>query len=166
MTLQKSVAMNPTDDTTGGYLGSDMWRVHMPNWANAVKEAFGESHVLKHEEDLSNNINSTAVNSSDSTLVGVSGGVAWTEVYVNIPNEYMIFGSKIYSSSSFDVGTSSIQFPLFRFGIHINARSNYWLRSVASNTDFCLRVGYGGSSRFRASRIEGYVGILPYFLYK
>lgn len=163
--LQRNVPMNPTNDTTGGYLGSDMWRIHIPNWAAAIKAAFGESHVLQHRERLSNAINATAASGAGSGLVGASTGLVWTDVEVNIPNEQMIYGGRTFGSS-YDCGDFPVQLPLFAMKQYIGGddRSWYWLRAVASVSTFAVADGSGGASAYGASDAAAHGGIRPYFL--
>ena len=132
-TLQRSVKMNPTDDTTGGYVGSDMWRVHMPIWATAIKNAFGAAHILKHRELLSNAINATAASGGYAAWQGAASGWAWTTVEANIPNEAMVYGGNVWASSAEDTGDFPRILPLFALKCgHLYDRSWFWLRAVFS----------------------------------
>ena len=165
--LQRNVSMNPTNDTTGGYLGSDMWRIHIPNWTAAIKAAFGESHVVKHREWLSNAINATAPSGAGSNWVGASTGWAWTDVEVNIPNEQMIYGGRVFGSGH-DCGEYPGRLPLFAMKQYVGGddRSWYWLRAVASASNFAGAGGYGYADAYGASYATAYGGIRPYFLLK
>lgn len=164
--LQRNVSMNPTNDTTGGYIGSDMWRIHMPNWSAAIKAAFGESHVLKYGEILSNTLNATAASAAGGGWMGTTTSWAWTDVEVNIPNETMICGGHPHSSSRHDVGDWPQQLPLFAHKQYIGGddRSWFWLRAVASASYFALADGYGAASARGASFAHAGGGIRPYFL--
>lgn len=164
--LQRNVPMNPTNDTTGGYLGSDMWRIHIPNWAAAIKGAFGESHVLKHREWLSNAIDATAPSGAGCGWSGAATGWAWTDVDVNIPNEQMIYGGRTFGSGH-DCGDFPVQLPLFAMKQYVGGddRSWYWLRAVASASDFAHASGYGFAHATSASIATAGGGVRPYFLY-
>ena len=163
-TLQRNVKMNPTNDTTGAYTGSDMWRVHMPNWANAIKTAFGSGHVLKHHELLANAINATAPSGAGAGWVGTASGWAWTDVEVNIPNEQMIYGGRVWGSG-FDGGDFPRILPLYALKCsHLDDRSWFWLRAVASASDFALASDRGHASYYGASLSYSYGGVRPYFL--
>lgn len=142
--------MNPTADTTGGYLGSDLWRIHMPRFATAIKNAFGENHVLAYSDRLTNVVNE-----------GVASGNAWTTVEVNIPTESMVAG-KFYSSSPLDSGVTisrSILFDTDR--MRMGGRSSYWLRDVASASEFSS-VSFDGPMAKTRANVEQY--IRPFFL--
>lgn len=165
-TLQRNVKMNPTNDTTGAYTGSDMWRVHMPNWANAIKTAFGSAHVLKHRELLANAINATAPSGAGAGWVGTASGWAWTDVEVNIPNEQMIYGGRVWGSG-FDGGDFPRILPLYALKCsHLDDRSWFWLRTVSSASCFAYAHDYGDAGGGGASRALGGGGIRPYFLFR
>ena len=163
-TLQRNVSMNPTNDTTGAYLGSDMWKIHMPNWATAIKNAFGATHILKHRELLSNAINATAASAAGSGFVGTASGWAWTDVEVNIPNEHMIYG-KVFGSSGHDAGDFPRMLPLYALKCsHLDDRSWFWLRDVASASHCCRAYSSGDAHYHGAADSHGGGGIRPYSL--
>ena len=163
-TLQRSVSMNPTNDTTGAYVGSDMWKIHMPVWAAAIKNAFGSAHILKHRELLSNAINATAASAAGGGYSGTASNWAWTDVEANIPNENMVYG-KAFASSGFDTGDFPRILPLFALKCsHLYDRSWFWLRNVASASFFCLAGGTGLACCPGASYSYASGGIRPYSL--
>lgn len=162
-TLQRSVSMNPTNDTTGAYIGSDMWTKHMPNWATAIKNTFGSTHVLSHKELLTNAINTT-VQSTGAGMTGKSSGWTWATVEVNIPNETMVYGNSAFGSS-YDEGDWPRILPLYALKCnHLDDRSWFWLRAVASSARFAAASNHGGADSNSASGANGSGGIRPYFL--
>lgn len=164
VTVEVNVSMNDTNDTTGAYLGSKMWTVKMPQYAEAIKAAFGEAHVVKHRELLTNAMNATSPSAAGAGWVGSSTGWAWADVLVNIPNEPMIYGGTVFSSSGFDVGNATKQLALFRFRNFSINRKWFWFRAVASASRFC-GAGYSGYASYAdaAHRNSG-GGVRPYFL--
>ena len=170
VTVQLNVNMNDTNDTTGAYVGSKMWTTNMPLYKDAIISAFGESHIVKHRELLSNAMTSTVTSMAGAGWVGASTNWAWTDVYVNIPNEPMIYGGTAFSSSAFDVGEANKQLSIFRFErfsknkYSDNARKWFWLRAVASGSRFCIADSYGSAYCFDASNRYSNGGIRPYFL--
>ncbi|MBO6292194.1 MAG: hypothetical protein J6N51_08065, partial [Selenomonas sp.] len=164
--LQRNVSMNPTNDATGGYIGSDMWRIHMPNWSTAIKAAFGESHVLKHREWLTNAIDATAPSAAGQGYVGTTTGITWIDVEVNIPNECMVCGAPVCSSSRLDVGDWPQQLPLFAHKQYVGGddRNWFWFRAVASASYFARANGDGIADAAGASIASAYGGIRLYFL--
>ena len=162
-TLQRNVAMNPTNNTTGAYAGSDMWTKHMPNWATAIKNAFGSGHVLSHRESLANAVN-TSVQNTGGGLTGKSSGRAWATVEVNIPNEAMVYGGSVWGSSN-DVGDFPRILPLYELKCgHLDDRSWFWLRVVSSSSGFALANGNGRADSSSASYSDASGGIRPIFL--
>ena len=165
-TLQRNVNMNDTNTTEGGYIGSKMWKTHIPLWVTGIQAAFGSDHVLSHRELLSNAINTT-VQGTAGGFTGKSSNWAWTTVLVNIPNEAMIYGGSVFGSS-FDVGDFPRQLPLYALKCgHLDDRSWFWLRSVASSSRFAIATSGGGYATYSdASRSYSYGGVRPYFLYR
>ena len=164
-TLQKSVKMNPTNTTEGGYIGSDMWRIHMPNWASAIKNAFGSDHILSHKEFLSNTVDATVYVSGYPGFQGAACNRVWTDVEVNIPSETMVYGGNLNASSLYDAGDFPRILPLFALKCsHLYDRTWFWLRAVMSNSEFCQANRLGNASRLGAWDFYGNGGIRPYFL--
>ena len=163
-TLQRDVKMNPTADTTGAYVGSDMWTKIMPIWTAAIKTAFGAGHVLSHRELLANATNTT-VQSTGGGMTGKSSNWAWTTVEgANIPNEAMVYSGSVWGSS-YDVGDFPRQLPLYALKCsHLDDRSWFWLRAVASSSHFARASTYGNASYDGASNSAGDGGVRPYFL--
>lgn len=154
--LQRNVCMNPTDDATGGYFGTDMWKVHMPNWASAIKSAFGSSHVLKHKERSSDKVDTE----------GRADRWASKDAECNIPNESMICGSNVWSNA-YDIGDCISILPLFLLRNHMIGADNTWcwVRAVYRNGRFSGCSTGGEITNAGASLSQPNGGIRPYFLY-
>ena len=163
-TLQRNVAMNASNTTAGGYVGSAMWTSRIPGWATGIKNAFGSDHVLKHRELLSNAINSSAASAAGAGWTGTANNWAWVDVEVNIPNENMVYG-KAFASSGFDQGDFPRMLPLYALKCgHLDDRSWFWLRSVASSSSFCCASCNGDAGGGSASTSAAHGGVRPYFL--
>lgn len=149
------IPMNPTNTTEGGYCGSDMWNFIIPNWAIAIKNAFGEEHVLNHKELLS-----TSVDSDGHSLTKT-----WINLDVNIPNENMIFGSNIFGNY---IDASDFPRILPYYALkgthHVMYPHWFWLRTVAGTDHFACAGGFGEIGRQPASFSNIANGICPYFL--
>jgi hypothetical protein len=165
-TLQRNVKMNPTNDTTGAYLGSDMWTVHMPIWTAAIKSAFGADHVLGHRELLANAINTTD-QSTGGGMTGKSSNWTWVTVEgANIPNEAMVYGGSVFGSG-YDVGDFPRMLPLYALKCnYLEDRSWFWLRAVASSSVFAVAISYGDANFLDAAYSSARGGVRPYFLYR
>lgn len=156
--------MNETNITTGGFLGSEMWTVHIPKVAAGIKAAFGAAHVLTHRELLSNAVDTDVKSCGYNGWTGAASNWTWADVEVNLCNEPMVYGIRDVSSSFFDVGECTKQLAAFNLnhGLRCSKRQWWWLRAVATSADFAF-VDYGGDAGYYyASAADG--GVRPYFL--
>lgn len=170
--LNVNTRMCATNDTTGGYVASEMWNTTIPKYVTAIQNAFGSGHVLKHRELLTNAISASAPAGGGAGWVGSSSGWAWYDVYVNLMNENMVYGGRVWGSA-YDTGERTSQLALFRHnpsariaGYRGNRtdRKWYWLTAVASASRFarCDNGGYAGCND--ASYRDTWSGIRPFFL--
>lgn len=152
-TILYNAAMNSTDTTTGGYVGSAMYTANLEQAKTIIKTAFGSAHVITKRELLT-----TAVNGNTPS------GWAWLDSEVELMNEVQVYGSVAWGAhdgNGYNVASDDGQFPLFVFDrTKLHNRENYWLRDVSSATIFSLVDGSGNASRFVAS---GSFGVRPVF---
>ena len=152
-TILYNAAMNSTDTTTGGYVGSAMYTANLEQAKTIIKTAFGSAHVITKRELLP-----TAVNGNTPS------GWAWFDSEVELMNEVQVYGSVAWGAhdgNGYNVASDDGQFPLFVFDrTKLHNRENYWLRDVSSATIFSLVDGSGNASRFVAS---GSFGVRPVF---
>lgn len=130
--------MNTTNVTTGGYVGSAMYKSNLANAKTIVNAAF-QGSVLTHREYLCN-----------AVANGRPSGGAWFDSSIELPNEPMMYGHPHFSPTSDGSTVPSIytisktQLALFmvcpRF--IVNRSYNQWLRDVVSSAGFAL-VGSG-----------------------
>lgn len=149
--------MNTTNVTTGGYVGSEMYKSNLANAKTIVNAAF-QGSVLTHREYLCN-----------AVANGRPSGGAWFDSSIELPNESMMYGHPHFSPTS-DGSTvpaiytiSKTQLALFmvcpRF--IVNRSYNQWLRDVVSSAYFA-RVDYiGGAYCDRASASYGVRPVFP-----
>ena len=126
--------MNTTNVTTGGYVGSAMYKSNLANAKTIVNAAF-QGSVLTHREYLCN-----------AVANGRPSGGAWFDSSIELPNEPMMYGHPHFSPTSDGSTVPSIytisktQLALFmvcpRF--IVNRSYNQWLRDVVSSADFAL----------------------------
>ena len=145
--------MNTEDTTAGGYLGSKMWTEHMPKVAAGFEATFGAAHILEHRELLSNAMDANAKSNAYDGWSGAASGWAWASVKANLANEDMVYGAPILSSSFFDTGECNSQLAAFRLnhGLICSKRYWWWLRSVASASNFCAVADSGFAGRSGAA---------------
>lgn len=141
--------------TTGGYVGSDMYKSNLEQAKTTIKSAFS-GHVLKHRIYLAN-----------AVANGRASGGAWCDSEVDLMCEQMVYGSGIFSPVSDGSNVSAnyrvekSQLPLFQHEpSRICNRDTWWLRDVITASYFAL-VGYnGGADYYDAS---GSNGVRPAF---
>ena len=148
--------MNTTNVTTGGYVGSAMYKSNLANAKTIVNAAF-QGSVLTHREYLCN-----------AVANGRPSGGAWFDSSIELPNEPMMYGHPHFSPTSDGSTVPSIytisktQLALFmvcpRF--IVNRSYNQWLRDVVSSALF---------ARVNTSGVTGYLlasdsfGVRPVF---
>lgn len=149
--------MNTTNVTTGGYVGSEMYKSNLANAKTIVNAAF-QGSVLTHREYLCN-----------AVANGRPSGGAWFDSSIELPNESMMYGHPHFSPTS-DGSTvpaiytiSKTQLALFmvcpRF--IVNRSYNQWLRDVVSSACFADVHDYGNASYGVASYSFGVRPVFP-----
>lgn len=148
--------MNTTNITTGGYVGSEMYKKNLANAKTIVNAAF-QGSVLTHREHLCN-----------AVANGKQSGGAWFDSSIELPSEIMMYGHIHFGNAS-DGNTipniytpSKTQLALFmvcpRF---ITDRSHVqWLRDVVSSAGFALVNDFGATI---CSGASGSFGVRPVF---
>ena len=149
--------MNTTNVTTGGYVGSAMYKSNLANAKTIVNAAF-QGSVLTHREYLCN-----------AVANGRPSGGAWFDSSIELPNEPMMYGHPHFSPTS-DGSTvpniytiSKTQLALFmvcpRF--IVNRSYNQWLRDVVSSAFFADVYGRGNADCGGASVSYGVRPVFP-----
>lgn len=149
--------MNTTNVTTGGYVGSAMYKSNLANAKTIVNAAF-QGSVLTHREYLCN-----------AVANGRPSGGAWFDSSIELPNESMMYGHPHFSPTSDGSTVPSIytisktQLALFmvcpRF--IVNKSYNQWLRDVVSSTPFALVSYHGNTGYYDASNSLGVRPVFP-----
>lgn len=149
--------MNTTNVTTGGYVGSAMYKSNLANAKTIVNAAF-QGSVLTHREYLCN-----------AVANGRPSGGAWFDSSIELPNEPMMYGHPHFSPTS-DGSTvptiytiSKTQLALFmvcpRF--IVNRSYNQWLRDVVSSAGFAFVGNIGDAGYNNASNSRGVRPVFP-----
>ena len=137
--------MNQTNTTVGGYYGSDMHQITLPCYAKSLKTMLG-NHLLSHKTWLTTTVNASTPSMAGAGLTGAASASAWETTELQLMNEVQLYGSTVLSSSWYDVGIDNEKLPVFNFINPIRySRYYFWLRSVASSTNFarCSSDGAG-----------------------
>ena len=148
-------AMNSTNTTAGGYVGSAMYKSHLEQAKTTIKNAFS-GHVLKHRIYLTN-----------AVANGRASGGAWCDSEVDIMCEQMVYGSGIFSPVSdgsnvpANYRVEKSQLPLFQHEpSRICNHDTWWLRDVITASYFAYVNGNGNAAYNSASNS---IGVRPAF---
>lgn len=145
--------MNTSNDTTGGYTGSAMYKSNLAQAKSTIKAAFGSAHVLTKRELLTNAVNGN-----------IPSGWAWFDSDVELMNEVQVYGSVAHGThdgNGYNVASGDGQFPLFMFDrTKLHNREDYWLRDVSAATLFSLVSKYGIAAYGSAHSSNG---VRPFF---
>lgn len=160
--------MKATDTTVNGYRNSSGCDYTMTEVLNTyITPVFG-NHVIEIRNLLTRGINETGYNRY-GTNSGCSNEVRWYSRKVDLMNEVQVFGSIIWSSSGYDIGSDNCQLPLFRLAPEFIADRSYenlhkdenpeltwyWLRDIANASSYVGVDTYGNSSSYPASKAAG-----------
>lgn len=148
-------AMNTTsNNTNGGYIGSEMYTKNLQPAKDAIIAAFGDS-VITHRNIFSNAVTS-----------GKPSSCAWCDSQADLPSESMMYGHNLFAARP-DKGASAetidmVQLALFQANPRfINPQTTaMWLRDVVSDTDFASIYGNGVATSSQAATV---IGVRPVF---
>ena len=171
--------MNSSNTTSGGYSGSAMATTVLPAYATALKNAIGSAHVLKRRVLRSNVVSDSVMSGAYGGWSGASSSWAWVDEELGLLNEVQVYGTRVLSSSSYDVGNFNRQLPLFALGqdklvsgpgvkttqtetFTAWSRCSWWLSAVANSGYFC-HVGAGGNAVYNGASSAN--GVRPLFLF-
>lgn len=132
--------MNGTNTTSGGYVGSTMYKTGLDSAKNTINAAFGANYILNHRELLTNAISGEHA----------SGG-SWYDSTVELPNEIMWYGTQVFTNVAngtavpYSYTIDKEQLALMRLCHRFcnPYRENQWLRDVVSSTYFARANGSG-----------------------
>lgn len=151
--------MNPTNTTVGGYKASEMNTKVIGDVATAGSTADGATinqqlyaefgaHLKTTRELVSNSLNASGYNQFGAAT-GCMNNWEWSSYQAILMSEIELYGSIVFSSSAYDIGTANHQFELFAHSKQaINNRSAwYYLKGAASAAGFC-RCDSDGYARY------------------
>lgn len=143
-----NAVMNPTNVTTGAYIGSQMRTANLASAISTIGTAFS-GHVKTHRQLLAN-----------ATASGKASGSAWYDASIELMNEVMAYGCSAWGESTmnngFQTGISKSQLPLFAHRPDmISNRNTFWLRDVADSVAFARVIYAGFADYYSASSSYG-----------
>ena len=143
-----AAVMNDTNTTVGGYIGSKMHTVTMPAISTKLRNKLG-SYILQYSDLFSSAMDASRINRYGSAS-GASTSWTWdaavNNTYCELMSEPQVYGCIAWSSSGYDIGCGNRQLPIFKYITPVRySRSYFWLRAVASSTDFAYCHGNGSA---------------------
>ena len=81
------------NNTTGAYANSNMRTSNLAQATQKIVNDFGSSHVISYRDVLPN-----------ATADGKSSGWAWYDCKVELMSEVMVYGTKVWANSGYEVG--------------------------------------------------------------
>lgn len=150
--------MNDTNDTTGGYYNSYMHQSVIPTIDTNLATILG-NHLLARRALLSNTMNKDLTSGAGAGWMGSATSWDWYTVKSCLMSEVAVYGSKVSSSSLYDIGEDCERLPIFQFKGRSHTRQWFWLRAVASASTFANAAGNGNAGNFNASGAGG--GVRP-----
>ena len=158
--IMGTAKMNDTNTVTGGYYGSKMYTEYLAPFKTVIQNDFETNHILSHKALLTN-----------AVADGKASAWAWYDSTIELMNECMVYGHNAWGSHhGYETGADKSQLSLFRLNASkIVARNDagerywYWLRDVASASEFAY-VSSGGTANRNGASYAG--GVRPAFLIK
>lgn len=145
-------AMNDSNTTAGGYVGSEMYTDGLVPAKTVINSVFGSSHILSHRQLLVNAVTD-----------GKPSGSSWYDSTVELMTEQNVHGSRICGAGN-EGSIDKAQFPLFSHDPSLICNSQYfWLRDVATSVSFAGVSDYGQANNPAAS---ANYGVRPAFAVK
>ena len=155
-----SKAMNSTNTTEGGYVGSEMYTTHVPNVISTYLTPDFGSNLLTFPCMLGNTMTSSTARGNG--LAGATTNRAWSDEQAILPGEVQVYGYQAYGTA-YDTGNHKHQLAMFReYGYNkVVGRDSIWLRDVASSAYFA-HAYYGGDVSY--TNASSTYGVRPLFV--
>lgn len=163
--IMGTAKMNDTNITTGAYVGSKMYIEYLMPFKEVIYNDFESEHIVSHRNLFAN-----------ATTNGYESAGGWFHSDIELMNEIMVYGSNIFhniqngANLAYNYTMDKQQLSLFRLKPDLTVARNdagerywYWLRDVASASEFAL-VATGGYARHYGA--SGASGVRPAFLIK
>lgn len=148
--------MYDSNETTGGYVGSKLYRNGLAQAKTTINKAFGSAHILTHRQYLCNAVSN-----------GKPSGGSWYDSTAELMTEQNTYGGKILGVGNDGSSVPTLytvdrsRYPLFAFRPDlISNLATFWLRDVTSATSFA-NVGENGNANSNVASV--YLGVRPSF---
>ncbi len=141
----------------GGYMGSNMKQVTLPNILQTYVEPVFGNHIIEHSNWL-----------SDAVVDGKASHSSSYKTKIDLMSEISVFGTTIVSSTIYDIGIDNRQYAIFQLKPELILSDgtfkgfSQWLRTVSSSNGF-FALGNQGNL-VDAYATTTWAGVRPYFL--
>ena len=143
--------MNDTNTTVGAYFNSDMHQIVLPCYAKSLKTVLN-NHVKKYRVSLSTAMSANVASMAGAGAAGASVAWNWSYAEAILMSETQVYGTTVWSSSVYDIGTEYKKFPIFDYApVSYVAREDIWLKNVSDSTHFASVSAYGNANYATAS---------------
>lgn len=143
--------MNDTATTVGAYFNSDMHQIVLPCYAKSLKSVLN-NHVKKYRASLSSAMSTNVSSMAGAGATGASVMWNWSYTEAILMSETQVYGTTVWSSSVYDIGTEYKKFPIFDYApVSYVAREDIWLKNVSDSTHFASVSAYGNANYAIAS---------------
>ncbi len=162
--------MNETGTTEGGYANSKMASETLPNLVSeegVIGKAFG-NHIIEYQNLLTTHVKTEAINQSGGRFGGASDEWEWYTRKIDLMSEVNVYGTTVWSSSSYDTGIDNRQYAIFQLkpeyiNSYDNERFHSWLKDISGTPRFA-RVDICGHSYGHYGAASVSYGVRPRFL--
>ena len=141
------------DGRGAGYKNCDLHYYLKNTTLPHVQNDLGSENLIAHSKSLSNDVNTNGYNRYGKNT-GCASSCAWEEnCYIAALSEIQVYGSIVWSSSSYDTGEACRQLDVFKV-YNMNEIFNYeypWLRDIASASVAAHIDNYGYANGHAAS---------------
>ena len=128
-----SSKMFNTRSTAGGYYASIMHNTTCPAIALALGTVFG-SYLLNFGIHATSMVDDNILSNAGAGMMGATNDGAWVSTQCTLPTEIQVYGTKVFSSSHYDVGEADCKLALFNFILHTGwSKGDMMLRDIASS---------------------------------
>ena len=136
----ESYRMNPSNTTSGGFAGSEMWKSYFPTVVKQLKADFG-SHLLTWNEYLTTGTDGNAANQGN--FFPVQASMMNTVMCWGSPSQY----STPVNGKNYNIGIETKQLPIMQLHPDSRAISNtwWWLRDVYNSSGFAAVASDGSA---------------------
>ena len=157
--------MNDTNTCEGGVAGSKMMTTTIPDFETKLTSDFN-NRLVTARCLMSNAYSGSVPSGVGAGNNGASTGWAWISRKVILPSEVQIYGSRVASSSVYDIGEGYEKLPAFNFKspAALLGRIAFWLRAVACAGNFAFSGNAGGARWNNAS--DPWISLCPLILLK